>query len=274
MPYCEAILRDSSLLQRIKDAKFDVMIADYSDDCARILELHFNIPTLVYNSVGLLPLQNALFYPIIPSFVCSGVFCYTDKMTFRERVENFIQLVMGYFIIYPKCDNIFNDLKDKYGIAPDKSVREAFRDTIVIAHVTFALDYPRPLMPNVVTIPGLHTTVKPLPRDLQEFLDNSAPEGAIVMSFGSMVSSLSPEIALKFFNVFSRLRERVIWRYSGELQNYPDFPENLKLVGWFPQHDVLAHPMVKLFISHCGMTGTMEAMHHGLPILGFPLLGM
>ena len=196
--------------------------------------------------------------------------------------------VCGYGIVCPSicvCGSIFiyymrallicvNNLKDKYSIAVGKSVREAFKDTIVIAHVTFALDYPRPLMPNVVLIPGLHTAVKPLPRDLQEFLDNSAPEGAIVMSFGSMVSSLSPEIALKFFNVFARLRQRVIWRHSGELQNDPDFPKNLKLVSWFPQNDVLAHPMVKLFISHCGKTGTMEAMHHGLPILGFPLLGM
>ena len=250
------------------------MVADYGDECARILKLYFNIPTVLYNPVGFLPFPNALLYPIIPSFVCSGPFCYTDKMAFRERVENFVQLLIGYFIIYPKCDEIFNELNDKYGIAPGKSVRDAFRDTFVITHASFAFDYPRPLMPNVVTIPGLPSIVKPLPPDLQEFLDNSAPEGTIVMSFGTMVSSLSPEIALKFLNVFSRLKQRVIWRYSGELQNHPDFPKNLKLVGWFPQNDALAHPMVKLFISHCGNTGNMEAIHHGLPILGFPLFGM
>ena len=267
------MLRDVDVLQNIKNQMFDVMIADYSDDCARILKLHFNIPTLVYNSFGFLPLQNSLFYPTVPSFVCSGVCCYTDRMTFRQRVENFVQLLLGYFIVYPQCENVFQALKDKYGIAPDRFVSEAFQDSLVVAHVTFALDYPRPLMPNIILLPGLHTVVKPIPSDLQQFLDNSEPEGTIVMSFGSMVSSLSADVAMKFVNVFSRLKQRVIWRYSGDLENHPNFPENIKLVGWFPQNDVLSHPNVKLFISHCSMKGTMEAMHHEIPILGFPLLG-
>ena len=79
-------------------------------------------------------------------------------------------------------------------------------------------------------LPGLHTDIKPLPSDLEECLD-LASEGAVVMSFGSVVSSLSPEVALKFFNVFSRLKQRVVWRYSGELGNQQNFPENIKLVG-------------------------------------------
>lgn len=40
---------------------------------------------------------------------------------------------------------------------------------------------------------------------------------------------------------------------------------------WMPQDDVLAHPNVKLFISHCGKGGISEARYHGVPILGIPV---
>lgn len=32
------------------------------------------------------------------------------------------------------------------------------------------------------------------------------------------------------------------------------------------------HPKVKLFISHCGISGVYEAVVAGVPVLGFPLI--
>jgi len=42
------------------------------------------------------------------------------------------------------------------------------------------------------------------------------------------------------------------------------------LVAWSPQHQVLAHPAVACFVSHCGWNSTMEGVRNGVPFLAWP----
>nr|XP_043622816.1 UDP-glycosyltransferase 83A1-like [Erigeron canadensis] len=43
-----------------------------------------------------------------------------------------------------------------------------------------------------------------------------------------------------------------------------------KIVSWAPQQEVLTHPSVACFISHCGWNSTMEGVSNGVPFLCWP----
>jgi glucuronosyltransferase len=53
----------------------------------------------------------------------------------------------------------------------------------------------------------------------------------------------------------------------------PGLPHNDKQVKWAPQQDILAHPKIKLFMTHCGLLSIQEAVYHGVPVLGLPIFG-
>ncbi|MBB5957857.1 MGT family glycosyltransferase [Saccharothrix tamanrassetensis] len=48
-------------------------------------------------------------------------------------------------------------------------------------------------------------------------------------------------------------------------------PANFEVHRWLPQLEILSH--AKVFITHCGMGGTMEGLYHGVPMVGVPTLG-
>ncbi|XP_010524528.1 PREDICTED: UDP-glycosyltransferase 84A1-like [Tarenaya hassleriana] len=46
-----------------------------------------------------------------------------------------------------------------------------------------------------------------------------------------------------------------------------------KIVEWCPQDEVLQHPSVGCFLTHCGWNSTMEAITSGIPVICFPQWG-
>nr|GMC92450.1 NAD(P)H-quinone oxidoreductase subunit U, chloroplastic [Ipomoea batatas] len=50
-------------------------------------------------------------------------------------------------------------------------------------------------------------------------------------------------------------------------------PELAKIVQWCPQEQVLAHPSLSCFVTHCGWNSSMEALTTGTPVVAFPQWG-
>ncbi|CAG7734362.1 unnamed protein product [Allacma fusca] len=145
--------------------------------------------------------------------------------------------------------------------------------SVLLMNSHFSINGARPVLPDVIEIGGGHCKPgKPLPKDLEEFV-SKGDNGFIFFSLGSIVKphELSDEVRNAFLNAFGKLKYQVIWKWNGDAM--PGLPDNVKLLKWVPQQDVLAHPKIKLFMSHSGLLSVQEAVYHGVPVLSVPIFG-
>jgi UDP:flavonoid glycosyltransferase YjiC (YdhE family) len=87
-------------------------------------------------------------------------------------------------------------------------------------------------------------------QDLERFVSESGPEGAIVVSMGSSVKAAAMPAALRrvFVAAFAKLQHRVIWKWeSGYNASFPEsLPANIHLAQWLPQQDLLGQYYIQL----------------------------
>jgi len=113
-------------------------------------------------------------------------------------------------------------------------------------------------------------------------VNGSGDAGFIIVSFGSILrgSNMPKETRKIFINTFKRLKQRVIWKWEGNSQHQKrgnistalsDVPENVLLLPWLPQQDLLGHPKARLFITHGGIFSNQEAVYHGVPLIAIPI---
>lgn len=110
---------------------------------------------------------------------------------------------------------------------------------------------------------------KPLPTDLEKFVQSSGDHGVVTMSLGTLVRELPQDIAEEIAAAFAQLPQKVVWKYVG--QRPDNLGNNTLLVDWLPQNDLLGHPKTKVFITHGGTNSVQEAIYHGVPVVGLPL---
>ena len=58
-----------------------------------------------------------------------------------------------------------------------------------------------------------------------------------------------------------------IWKWGAEVE---DLPENVIVKSWLPQQDILAHPNLKVFVTHGGIGSLTEAIYHKATLVGIP----
>ncbi|KAH8347153.1 hypothetical protein KR059_005868 [Drosophila kikkawai] len=146
------------------------------------------------------------------------------------------------------------------------------RFSVILINSHFSMGRVRSNVPNLIEVGGLHLSETPEPCDerLQRFMDE-AEHGVIYFSLGLeiLVKFLPENMQKPLLQVFSRLKQRVVWK--SEYSMIPNKPDNIYVIARAPQRQVLAHPNLRLFISHGGLLSVMEGINSGVPMLGLPL---
>ncbi|KAF8391902.1 hypothetical protein HHK36_022242 [Tetracentron sinense] len=113
--------------------------------------------------------------------------------------------------------------------------------------------------------------------DYMEWL-NSKPESSVVyVSFGSM-SVLSKRQMEELTKGLLESRRPFLWvirkPQNGTEETDSNDMEELRregmIVPWCSQVEVLSHPSVGCFVTHCGWNSTLESLVAGVPMVGFP----
>merc|ERR1712020_881562 len=61
----------------------------------------------------------------------------------------------------------------------------------------------------------------------------------------------------------------IIWKWDDD--DLSGMPKNVLIRKWLPQNDLLAHPNLKVFVTHGGLLSTQEALYHNVPLVGVPI---
>lgn len=161
-----------------------------------------------------------------------------------------------------------NKLRESRGLSPI-DVHARLRGTLVITNSTFAIEYPRPLLPSMVMLGPMLDAQEPRSLgELGSWLDDRAP--VVYANLGTVVA---PDAALlrRLCAAFAQLDATVLWSLRGSLREQlrEALPSNVRAVSWTPSmRAVLAHRSVRAFVSHCGVNSAHEALWEGCPIVG------
>ncbi|KAJ6967721.1 anthocyanidin 3-O-glucosyltransferase 2-like [Populus alba x Populus x berolinensis] len=127
-------------------------------------------------------------------------------------------------------------------------------------------------------------------KDIKQWLDDQPLSSVVYLCFGSMGGFGEDQVKEIAWGL-EQSGHRFLWSLrqpppQGKMEPPSDYtnprdvlPEGFldrtantgKIIGWAPQTDILAHPSVGGFVSHCGWNSILESIWFGVPIAAWPL---
>src|SRR5262249_44995054 len=144
------------------------------------------------------------------------------------------------------------------GIPPVGPMTRIDKAEMVLCNSIAELDYPFDIPKKMRLVGAMVPSLPEAPndKDLSGWLD--AQSSVVYIGLGTITRLTRAEVA-SVVEVARRLqgRHQVLWKLTKEQQHLlppeESLPANLRIESWVPsQHDVLAHPNVKVFFTHGG----------------------
>ncbi|XP_071579799.1 UDP-glycosyltransferase UGT5-like [Temnothorax nylanderi] len=283
---CNTVIKNKAakeLLEMTKTVEFDVIVQDITlTQCFYGLwEVAKGKPPIVgYVPFGPAPWLKDYVggpsYPTVRPFPASiakpeGLWLRTWNALYYIEDD----LIRHYYFL-----PIIQRLTEKYVGHTIRPLHEIEKDRINIVLINShpAFEPAIPLPPNTLEIAGLNAqTVLPIAgevvvtysEDVRVFLDG-AKNGAIVISLGTNVKwkDVGLDKIKTVILALSKLKQRVLWKLDIEVPF--EIPDNVMVVKWMPQSEVLSHKNVRAIWTHGGLLSTQEAIWKGVPMIVMP----
>ncbi|MQL90767.1 hypothetical protein Taro_023380 [Colocasia esculenta] len=102
------------------------------------------------------------------------------------------------------------------------------------------------------------------------WLDAQPDRSVVYISFGSY-AVLSPQQREEITRALEEIRRPYLWVARGLREGVADGGDGRGMVvDWCSQLEVLSHPAVGCFVTHCGWNSTLESLACGVPTVGLP----
>nr|XP_051675707.1 UDP-glucuronosyltransferase 2B13 isoform X2 [Oryctolagus cuniculus] len=271
---CRDIILNKKLMTKLQGSQFDVVLADAiipgAELLAELLKVPFVYSLRFFPGYTMEKYSGGLHVP--PSYVPIILSGLTGQMTFMERVQNMLCLLYFDFWFQTFNERRWDKFYSEVLGRPARFSELMGKADMWLIRSYWDLEFPRPLLPNFEFVGGFHCKpAKPLPKEMEAFVQSSGEEGVVVFSLGSMITNMTEERTNVIASALAQLPQKVLWRFEGKK---PDsLGSNTRLYKWIPQNDLLGHPKTKAFITHGGANGVFEAIYHGVPMVGLPLFG-
>ncbi|UMM44572.1 hypothetical protein L5515_019704 [Caenorhabditis briggsae] len=274
------LMANNGALKPLRDMKFDVAFSEQIDLCGVGVIRYLGIQNHIW--VSTTPIMDAVSYNLGIPYPSSYVPSIEendngDKMNFWQRAFN-LYMHIGSIIIHRYGTDGTTEVFRKYD--PDfPNVRDiAANSSLCFVNSDEVLDLPRPTITKTIYVGGLG--VPKIANPLDEKFSNimsKGDKGVVVISLGSIVPFGDLPLPTKqgMLRAIGDMADYhfliKISRGDENTRNLTRGLENLDLVEWLPQVDLLAHPRLKLFVMHGGINGLMETALQAVPTVVVPI---
>ena len=281
-----------------KEHPVDVVLQDLSTFVAADVATKFDLPR-----VSMLPLVMHMVAGPATWLPSLGT-AFPANMNFAQRFINFLIKLLTPIHGFWMLDRL-NAVRSTQGIAPYRSMLDVVGAYgPVMAPTVWGYDIPQPLCPNIRPL-GIVTALhghSHIEDGLKAFLESEqcATHGAVYVNFGTLAW-----VNDRLFEVLERVLLAkvghngrvanlcVVWKVTEadrratlrkELSNVDRTAEEEATATdaivtkrfyvtkrFSDPPEIMAHPSMKAFVTHCGDTSLGEAVEAGVPLVGIPI---
>lgn len=284
-----------TLLPQLAQDPPDLVVMDIATIGAQDLVHKLEIPYIVNSPSIMLNLGGA------PSYIPAWGTGYSIHMSLWNRCMNILFPRLLSVALTPPFMQL-NKMRWELMLKPYRSQHDVFKGARVILNTAFGLEHPQPMSPLIDAVGpilpiqssggsnssrnGRKQHHQQLGSSLLSWLDASLSKsssgnggGVVYLNLGTLAYIDSWQAQALIDGLVMCAEEppvRVLWILPTDQRNIlpSDLPPLLKVKSpsGVSSIDILAHPAVRLVISHCGMVSAQEALVYQKPLLCIPFL--